>query len=239
MRGNFVTGVEYVWRGFQNLKTPGLRRYVALPILLNMIVMGGFSIWGIRKVDDLMGMLSEWLPSWLSFLYWILMPLAVITFVFTLAYFFSTVLMIIAGPLNGLLAEKVEKMQGGSIPDEPIMSMILRTLGREVIKLMYYLPRYLGILILSFIPGLNIAAPPLWLWFGGWMMAVQYTDYSFDNHAKPFDEVRDAMSQDLLTVMGFGLVVSLLLTIPIVNWFIMPAAVIGATLMRYERMPFE
>ena len=71
------------------------------------------------------------------------------------------------------------------------------------------------------------------------MMAVQYTDLSFDNHTKPFADVRERMSQDLWTVMGFGTLVALLLTVPVVNLFIMPAAVIGATLMRLERMPFD
>ena len=239
MRGNLMTGMQYVIRGFQSLSKPGLRPYVALPLLLNFIVMGTFSVWGIMKVDEWIGLLNEWLPSWLNFLYWILLPLAVITFVVATAYFFSTVLMIIAGPLNGLLAEKVEVQQGGVIPDESLWSMTWRTLGREITKLMYYLPRYLGIFILGFIPVLGLAAPALWVLFGGWMMAVQYADYSFDNHARPFQEVRDAMGGDLLTVMGFGLLVSVLLTIPLVNWFVMPAAVIGATLMRIERLPLS
>jgi CysZ protein len=47
------------------------------------------------------------------------------------------------------------------------------------------------------------------------------------------------MTSDTLTVIGFGALVSLLLTIPVVNWFVMPAAVIGATLMRIERLPFQ
>ena len=238
MRGNPFVGMQYVWRGFQNLKTPGLRRYVALPLLLNTLVMGSATVWGVRTIDELLGQLSAYLPSWLSFLYWILMPMAVIALVLMLVYFFSSLLMIIAGPLNGLLAEKVEKMQGGHIPDESLAHMALRTLGREMVKVAYYLPRYLGIFILGFIPLLQLGAPLLWIWFGGWMMAVQYGDYSFDNHKRPFADVRDAMSADLLTVMGFGLLVALLLTIPLINLFVMPAAVIGATLMRLERMPF-
>lgn len=239
MRGNPLVGMQYVWLGFQNLTTPGLRRYVALPLLLNIIVMGGASIWGIGKLDGLIGELMDVLPGWLSFLYWILMPLAVIVVVFSLVYFFSALLMIIAGPLNGLLAEQVEVMQGHSIPEESIPAMTVRTLVRELVKVKYYLPRYLGIFLLGWIPVLGqMIAPLLWIWFGGWMMAVQYGDYSFDNHTKPFSDVRDAMSQDLMTVMGFGLLVALLLTVPVVNLFIMPAAVIGATLMRLERMPF-
>ncbi len=239
MRGNPLIGMQYVWRGFQNLRTPGLRKYVALPLLLNILIMGSATVLGVRQIDEWMGALSDLLPSWLSFLYWILMPLAVIALVLALVYFFSAVLMIIAGPLNGLLAEKVETMQGGTLPDESLASMAVRTLGREMVKVAYYLPRYLGIFILGFIPLLQLAAAPLWIWFGGWMMAVQYADYSFDNHTRPFADVRTAMSADLFTVMGFGLLVALLLTIPVVNLFVMPAAVIGATLLRIERMPFE
>jgi len=239
MSGNPFTGMQYVWRGFQNLTTPGLRRYVAFPLLLNILIMGFASVWGISKLDGWIGELLGYLPSWLSFLYWLLMPLAVIVVVFSLVYFFSALLMIIAGPLNGLLAEQVEVMQGHRLPEESVVAMTVRTLGRELTKVMYYLPRYLGIFILGLVPAVGqMIAPVLWLLFGGWMMAVQYTDLSFDNHTKPFIQVREQMSQDFLTVMGFGLLVALLLTVPVVNLFIMPAAVIGATLMRLERMPF-
>lgn len=240
MRGNPFIGMQYVWRGFQNLTTPGLRRYVALPLLLNIVIMGGASLWVITRIDGWVGQVVDYLPGFMAFLYWLLMPLAVLVVVFGMAYFFSAVLMILAGPLNGLLAEQVETMQGHTLPEESIASMTVRTLGRELRKVMYYLPRYLGIFILSLVPLLGqLLGPLLWFWFGGWMMAVQYADYSFDNHTKPFDDVRDAMAEDLWTVMGFGLLVALLLTVPVVNLFIMPAAVIGATLMRLERMPFE
>ncbi len=239
MRGNPLLGWAYLWRGFEMMRSPGLRRYVALPLLLNAIVMGFASVWGIRFVDEQIGALTEWLPSWLSFLYWVLMPLAVIFLVLAIAYSFSAVLTIIAGPLNGLLSEQVEKRMGGSIPDESILKMTIRTLGRELTKVAYYLPRYLLIFIMGFIPVLQFGAPFLWFWFGAWMMALQYADYSFDNHARPFKEVREVMATDTLTVIGFGALVSLLLTIPVVNWFVMPAAVIGATLMRIERWPFQ
>ena len=240
MSGNPLLGIQYVWRGFQNLRTPGLRRYVAFPLLLNILIMGGASVWVITHIDGWVVQIVDMLPGFLAFLYWLLMPLAVLVVVFGMAYFFSAVLMILAGPLNGLLAERVETMQGHTLPDESIPAMTMRTLGRELTKMMYYLPRYLGIFLPGWIPGIGqLLAPPLWFWFGGWMMAVQYTDLSFDNHTKPFADVRERMSQDLWTVMGFGTLVALLLTVPVINLFVMPAAVIGATLMRLERMPFD
>ena len=44
------------------------------------------------------------------------------------------------------------------------------------------------------------------------------------------------MAGDNLTVLSFGAVVAFLMMIPLVNWFVMPAAVIGATRLRLERL---
>ena len=59
-----------------------------------------------------------------------------------------------------------------------------------------------------------------------------------DNHGRSFAEVRQALGQESFTVLGFGALVALLMTVPVLNWFVMPAAVIGATLLRQQRMPF-
>lgn len=239
MNGNPLLGAGYIWRGFERMTEPGLRRFVALPLLLNAMVMSLASWWGIRTLDQWITSLTGWLPGWLDWLYWLLMPLGVITLLLLLAYGFSTVLVILASPFNGLLSEQIERRAGILLPEEPIPALIRRTLGRELTKLLYLLPRYLLLLVLSFVPVVNLAVPVLWFWFGSWVVAVQYTDYSFDNHGRPFAEVRRTMSTDNLTALGFGAGVSLLLMLPVVNWFVMPAAVIGATLMRLERLPLS
>lgn len=238
MKGNPILGFSYVWRGFMQLGRPELRPYVAWPILINAILVSFLSYSGIQwlhgSIEDVLG----YVPSWLDWLYWILMPVAVMTVLLIFAYFFSAILVVIASPFNGLLSEKVEQQQGSAIPDESIPSMVKRTLLRELTKLGYMLPRYLGLIIISLIPVVNLAAPFLWFWFGSWIVALQYLDYSFDNHTRPFAETRTTLGQQPLTVLGFGAVVALLMTIPLVNWFVMPAAVIGATLLRLEQMPF-
>ena len=238
MKGNPILGFSYVWRGFMQLGRPELRPYVAWPILINAILVSFLSYSGIQwlhgSIEDVLG----YVPSWLDWLYWILMPVAVMTVLLIFAYFFSAILVVIASPFNGLLSEKVEQQQGSTIPDESIPSMVKRTLLRELTKLGYMLPRYLGLIIISLIPVVNLAAPFLWFWFGSWIVALQYLDYSFDNHTRPFAETRTTLGQQPLTVLGFGAVVALLMTIPLVNWFVMPAAVIGATLLRLEQMPF-
>jgi CysZ protein len=63
------------------------------------------------------------------------------------------------------------------------------------------------------------------------MMTIQYVDYPFDNHKVPFPEMRDALKQKRGQALSFGAVVMLLTMVPIINLFVMPIAVCGATAM--------
>ena len=237
MKGNPLIGMQYLGRGFSALKAPGLRRYVVLPLLMNIIIMSAATWWGGSKISSWIDQLVGWLPGWLEWLYWLLMPLALLTMLFVMAYLFSTVLVTLASPFNGLLSEGVERQQGNVLPEEYLWSITKRTFARELTKLGYLLPRYLVLVILSFVPVVNLASPFLWFWFGSWVVALQYVDYSFDNNGRDFREVRKILARDSFTALGFGMLVAGLMMIPVVNWFVMPAAVIGATLMRCERLP--
>lgn len=239
MKGGVIAGWGYFWRGAESLLDPRLRSYVVLPLLLNIVIMGAASIWVFSTISGVLGGLIAWLPGWLSWLYWFILPLMAAFLVFSCAYFFGSILIILASPLNGLLAEKVEALHGETIPDEPILQMIARTFGREIIKVLYYVPRYIGLLVLAFIPGIQLLVPFFTFIFGGWVAALQYVDYSYDNHARPFMHVRLALAKDRSTALGFGITVALLMSVPIVNWFVMPAAVIGATLLRLDRLALD
>lgn len=235
MQGNFLLGIRYFFAGVKYMRQPGVRRYVALPILFNMILIGAASWWGVRLINQWTGALASWLPYWLAWLYWILMPLLVLTLVLALAYFFSTMLMMLMAPINGLLSEKVDKLQGAQLPAESLWSLVKRTFSREIVKLGYLIPRYLLLIILGFIPVVNVATPFLWMLVTSWVMALQYIDYSFDNRQLPFAQTKIALHQDRFTVLGFGAIVTFLFAIPVVNWFVMPAAIIGATLMNQPK----
>ena len=237
MKGNPLLGGRYWLMGLKQLTQPGLRRYVALPLLLNIVLLSLATVWGVGWADDSIAWLLDSLPSWLDWLYWILMPLLVLAMLLVLAYFFSAFLMLIASPFNGLLSEKVECQQGGSVPDEAIWPMIWRTLGRELTKMGYYLPRYVVLFLITLIPGVNLMSPLLWFLFGSWVLGLQYLDYSYDNHGVSFKEMRQQLAQQRLTVMGLGAVVALTMLVPVLNWFVMSATVIGATRLRMAHFP--
>jgi Zn-dependent protease with chaperone function len=98
-----------------------------------------------------------------------------------------------------------------------LIAMVPRTIGRELRKLGYFLPRAIGLLILSLIPGVNLIATPLWLIFGVWMMAVQYIDYPADNHKLGWNEMLAWLRSKRWACMGFGGVTYLALLIPVVS----------------------
>lgn len=142
------TGLGYFIYGAQLCFKPGIRRFVILPLLTNIILFGGSLFY---LYSNLSGWLDNWLgtlPDMLSWLSYLLLPLLGITIIATFSYFFSTVANWIAAPFNGLLAEKLEiKLTGQGPTDQNLFSLIKdtpRILHREWIKLKYYLPKALG-----------------------------------------------------------------------------------------------
>ena len=176
------------------------------------------------------------LPEWLSFIEWILWPLIWLTFSLISGYLFTAVALIIASPFNGLLAEKAEELVTGKPVNGPeglfaALMLVPRGIIRELAKLIYYVPMAVFVLIVTFIPVLNAVAPLLWFLLGAWMMSIQFVDYPMDNHQLSFADVKEAVRSRRLSSMGFGGAVALCTGIPIVNFFVVPAAVVGATLL--------
>jgi CysZ protein len=240
MRGNPLLGIRYFGRGFSLLTNKGLKRFVALPILINALLMTALIYLGGSWLLDKIQWLIDWFPSWLSWLTWIITPVAALTLISITLYFFTAILNLVAGPFNGLLSEAVEiKITGATIPDEPIVKQIFRTLQRELKKLAYFIPRYLGLLVISFIPVINIVSPLLWFIFGAWILTLQYLDYALDNNGHSFADLHKALKIQPLTTLGFGFVVAVVFMIPVVNLFVMPAAVCGATLYWSEQIKAE
>lgn len=230
------SGLGYFFYGFNIAVSPGIRRFVLMPLLANILLVGGALYYLFSHLDswinNWMGQIPDWL-SWLSYLLW---PLLVITILATFSYFFSTLANFIAAPFNGLLAEKVEeKLTGQKVNDDGVMAVVKdvpRIMSREWRKLVYVLPKAIGLFILLLIPALGqTLGPILWFIFTAWMLAIQYCDYPFDNHKVSFNDMRNSLKQKQGKAYTFGMLVSVLTTIPIINLFVMPVAVCGATAM--------
>ncbi|ENM5827424.1 sulfate transporter CysZ [Vibrio metoecus] len=233
------SGFSYFFYGVRLALTPGIRRFVILPLLANVILVGGAMYYLFSHLDSWITQWMEQLPSFLAWLSYVLWPLLILTILATFSYFFSTLANFIASPFNGLLAEKVEMhLSGESVGEEGIVALIKdvpRILSREWRKLLYVLPKALGLFLLLLIPALGQTLGPLaWFIFTAWMLAVQYCDYPFDNHKVAFHDMRNTLKQNQSKAYGFGALVAFFTSIPIVNLFIVPVAVCGATAMWVE-----
>ncbi len=231
-----LAGPHCLIAGLRLVLRPGLRRFVILPLLVNLILFVSVVWLAISRFGAWVEMFMPTLPDWLAFLEYLLWPLFVLLVLLMVFFSFTLVANLIAAPFNGFLSEKVEGVLKGADSSPPfrwgeLLAMVPRTLGRELRKLAYFLPRALGLLLLSLIPVLNLLAPPLWLLFGAWMMAVQYIDYPADNHKLDWNQMMDWLRERRWNSLGFGAVTYAGLLIPGLNLLIMPAAVAGATLL--------
>ena len=230
------SGLYYFSQGWKLITQPGIRRFVILPLLVNILLMGGAFWWLFTQLGNWVPALMSHVPDWLQWLSYLLWPIVTISVLLVFGYLFSTIANWIAAPFNGLLAEQLEaRLTGATPPDTGILGImkdVPRIMKREWQKLAWYLPRAFVLLILYFIPGIGqTVAPVLWFLFSAWMLAIQYCDYPFDNHKVPFKEMRVALRTHKVTNMQFGALTSLFTVIPVLNLFIMPVAVCGATAM--------
>ena len=236
MKGNIVEGIGYLVDGAKMLGHPALRLFVVVPLIINIVIFGTLIGYGLSFITEIMDRWLTALPEWLRFIQWILWPLIWLTFSLISGYLFTAVALIIASPFNGLLAEKAEELVTGKPVNGPeglaaALMLVPRGIVRELAKLIYYVPMAIFVLIVTFIPVLNAVAPFLWFLLGAWMMSIQFVDYPMDNHQLSFADVKEAVRSRRLSSMGFGGAVALCTGIPIVNFFVVPAAVVGATLL--------
>ncbi|MDH5786038.1 MAG: sulfate transporter CysZ [Chromatiales bacterium] len=227
-----VTGAVALLQGLSLLNTSGLRRFVVMPLLINIVLFIG-SIYVLASqftvlVDEWLTYLPEWL-HWLEWLFWVLFALTALLLVF---YTFSIIANIIAAPFNSLLAEAVEKhLTGQPLPSNGSLidafKQAPKAITDELRKLGYMLVLAIPVLILSFV--IAPIAPFLWALFGAWMLALEYGDYPMGNHNIRFPDQRARLRQNKLLSLGFGGATLAATMIPLVNFLVMPAAVAGAT----------
>ncbi|MFB8829726.1 sulfate transporter CysZ [Azotobacter sp. CWF10] len=235
MPPSVLSGPHYLGEGLKLVLSPGLRLFVLLPLAVNLLLFAGLIGLAVRQFEHWIDYLMPSLPQWLAFLDYLLWPLFVGLVVLMVFFTFTLLATTIAAPFNGFLAEKVEVVVRGKDHFPPfhwreLFDMAPRTFAREWRKLSYLLPRTLFLLVLSFIPVLNLLAPPLWLLFGVWMMAVQYIDYPADNNKLSWDEMLAWLRRRRWQSLSFGGITYAALLVPGLNLLIMPAAVAGATL---------
>lgn len=251
-QNNLASGTVFMSEGIKLLWHPKLRLYILVPLLVNIvlfILLTSAFVGYISGILDSSEGFSLNFPSWLAWLEWVLEKLAIILkplawlawvllgiiILIIYAYSFNIITNIIAAPFYGMLATKAEEvLTGKAPPEEPLTKMVPRVIARELSKLMYFITRGLAIMLvmifLGTIPLIGFISPLIGLAWGAWSMAIQYADYPADNHQLGFKALRKCLWRKKFSSLGFGGFIMLCTLVPIVNIFVMPAAVTGGTI---------
>ncbi len=234
MISHFIKGIACVFTGLSLIMQRGIRPFVLVPLLINTLVFSAGIWFASSQVAHWMDRLLGGLPDWLFFIKWILWPLFFIAIFFAVFYSFALLANLLAAPFNAILSERVEQHLRG-LPISPfkgyqtLPGIIVRTFRSEASKLFYMAKWLILILIISFIPVINIIAPFAWVLYGAWMLAVEYADYPMGNHELYFKDELPVLRQNRSYALGFGGALAVMMLIPFVNFLAMPVGVAGAT----------
>jgi CysZ protein len=239
---DFLAGFQYFLRGVKLITLPGLRRFVLIPLIINVLVFTAAILFGTGQFRDLL----EWLlPAgdslWIELartVSWIIFSAVVFLIVF---FTFTIVANLLGAPFNGLLSEKIENSLAGDSHGDTggiraLLASILPSILSELRKIGYFLIFGAAVLILTLLPILNMISPLIWGIFTSWMLALEYIAYPMENNNIYFSRARARLKGSRAITFGFGLAVMFATLIPVVNFAVMPSAIAGATVMWVERL---
>lgn len=237
MISDITTGTRALARSFSLLNQPGVRIYVVVPFLINLLLFGALLWYGYSSFVPFVEWLMSYVPGFLDFLetvIWLFFGVLAALIVF---FAFTPVANIIAAPFNALMAEKIEMHLTGKAPTSGVsfMKMAIDAIGSQLRKLLYIALWGFGLLLVSFIPVVNIISPALWVIFGSWLLSLEYFDYPMGNHDLVFAEQKKRLAQRRGLSLGFGGGLMVMTSIPVVNFIAMPVGVAGATLLWVEQ----
>lgn len=229
----FFSGLSCFFAGFDLIVKPGIKRYVAIPLIFNIIFFTAMFFVFHHYFLLLDSWINQYLPLWLRWLEGVLWILFLASFFLGLVYTFVSVSNILCAPFNSLLSAKIQLLLTGAEPDDKGFWASIkdapRAVGRQVSIVIYYLPRAVFVLLLFIVPVVQLAAPVLWLLFNAWFITLTYTDYPAENNHYPFRAMKKRLSLDRQRAFGLGFGMLFFSMIPLINLIAMPVSVAAAT----------
>lgn len=225
---NPLLAVQSLLQGMSMLMRKELRKFVLIPIVINLLLYSTMLYLGYHYVGML---IVQFIPDWLQWLSWLIYPVFFVSFFVAGFFTFTLLANLIASPFYGGLSAKTQQIiRGDAVQIQE--QAISKVLFSELKRIGYLFSRAIPVVIISVIPGVNLIAPILWGFFGAWGMSMEYFAYPLENEGLLFKEQREALKTVRIGALSFGGIVLLVLAIPVLNIVMPPIAVISATIYR-------
>jgi len=239
---SFLSGFGFVFRGlhFIFIKHRHLAKYWLPPLLL-----------GATLCIVLLGLWIAYGPDWLA-AHWTLDASAstwtrglrtsslVIGFIVGLGLTVVTALLLtslVTAPFNDALSEAVERIEAGLTPTPLTVGAMLKDALRSVIFEGCKIGAYVTLMVPLFIASwlIPVFGPAAYAVFGflftAFYFALDYTDWPMARRGWTLSARLAFVRRNLACMMGFGCGTWLLAWVPILNFFLLPAAVASGTLL--------
>ncbi|RMG03787.1 MAG: sulfate transporter CysZ [Nitrospirae bacterium] len=229
---DLYSGFESFFYGLKGVRERKLRTLIIIPVLLSVVVMV-LIFFAAGNLYDLL--LEHYLPDKSGFfiktLRTILWVMFWVGFILLNAFLFTVLANLISSPFNAVISRRVlvDLLNKRMEDSGGIITELKRTIPSELRKILYFLPRWIFLLILGFIPVLNIIIPFLLFLFTAWSFGFEYLSYPMENDGIYFRDQLEMLRKRRYAVIGFGAAVSLGMSIPLINLLVIPVSVIGAT----------
>jgi CysZ protein len=235
----FAGGAGLLGRGLGLvLRNPRMLGLGLLPAVISGLLYAAALITLIAFIGDLSAAVTwfadDWSTGWRDLIRVVagaaLLGLSGLTGVLT----FTAVTLLIGDPFYEKISGLVEARYGG-VPDEVEIS-----LGRSLARSLVDSLRLIGLSVLfgiplfaaGFIPVVGqTVVPVVGGAIGGWLLAVELTGVPFQRRGQRLRHRRAALRVDRPTALGFGVAVFACFLIPLGAVLLMPAAVVGGTLL--------
>lgn len=223
------------------IKNPALWPWAIAPALINFAIFVSSLFFSLPAASQTFG--SLWampeIVAWYHYgliALWGVVYLLVMLLTLVLSYMVAMMIGgVIASPFNDVLSEKTEKLLLGDLyqdPQEgaPFLPSLLKSMASSAAVALLYFAIMAPMLLLHFIPGVgSIAYTLVGGLVGGYFMALEYSDTLLERRGTGFKRKLNLVWQERSYTLGFGVGTSLMLAIPLINFFCLPIAVIAGT----------
>jgi len=235
----FLKGASYVPRGLWFLlRHPQAWPYAALPLLVNALLLAGFLFGAWHGHDDVMRWIGPDAPAaWLEVVLWIAALLLVL-----LGAVVATLLVsaIIAGPFQEKLSEVIEGLASDDPFEEEALSVAviakdaLGAILGGIERLGLFLVVVLPLMAFTLVPVVGLAGVVLLFAWSSFFLALQFSDPYFARRKISRMAKIGRLREQLSMSMGFGVALTALMLVPLLQIVLSPALVVGGTLMWIE-----
>ncbi len=258
--GGFGTldGATYPFKALITfIKNPGLIKYIAIPIMVNIIVAialySGLLYFGWQIVDEVQGDLTVWLnqliidlPQWLGFITYIVSGLIIlIRFLLIVVLLIATGFLLtqfgvlLGAPWYGQLSEQLEKLRTGKVEliELNIISDLSRAILYELKKLVLIALVGIPLLIINLFPGVGTLVSTIGsLTLTTTIVCLDFLDSCLERRRLRFRQKLSIVFKSLPASGSFGLVCLGLISIPLLNLITIPLCVASGTLFICDRV---